>query len=128
MSDRVQKLKQLQDLARLRSDMEMRRFSAFRANVAAAKERISGLHQDLARLYEVPDEFTVANAKLTNALTIEKLHALEVEEQQLQHMMPGFEVARKAAAREFGRCEVIGQLRDRLIAERNAIRQRKTER
>lgn len=127
MTDPVKQLKRLEELARLRSDIEMRRFSAFRANVAAARDRIEGINQDLGRLYQVPDEFTVANAKLTNALTLDKLHTLRIEEQQLQRMLPGFEAARAAAVKEFGRCEVIGQLRDRLIAERKRDRQRKAE-
>lgn len=127
MKRRIKALAQLQHLARLRSDLEMRRFSAYRASVAAARDRIGQIEDELQQLYEVPEAFSISGARLTNALAGDKTRALHREESELQRMLPGFETARQAAMREFGRAEVLRELRRNLIAQDRAQRQRREE-
>lgn len=124
MKRKIEALAGLQRLAKLRSDIEMRRFSAYRASVMSAHQRIAGIEDDLRALYEVPDGFTIAGARLTNALAGDMTRALDREKQELQRMLPGFELARQAASREFGRAEVMGELRDALIHDSRARRQK----
>lgn len=118
MKKQIERLKSLERIARMKSDLEMRRFSAFRANVSAAQGRIAALHAELQDLYDSPAVFTIAEARLANALAQEGVTALRAEEMGLERMMPGFEAARAAAVREFGRADVLRRLRDGMIAKR----------
>lgn len=125
MRTSVAALGRLKRLAKLKSDIEMRRFSAYRAHVEATRSRIAGIEDDLAHLWQGPDPMTLAQSRLINNLTAEQLRALSREESQLQKMLPGFEAARASAAKEFGRAEVVGQLQAKLRAELAASRTKK---
>ena len=124
MSRQTQGLTRRERLARLKSDIEMRRFSAFRQTVEAARLRIAAVEQDLQRLYDTETDFSVSEARLANAIAQELSRALLKAERDLQQMLPGFEAARIRAQREFGRAEVLKTLQvqsgleDRLIATR----------
>lgn len=124
MKGKVGRLSDLQKIAKLKSDLEMRRFSAYRASVVATKARITALRQGLDELYDQAQDFSIAGARLVNALAHEKMRALQEEERQLNHMMPGYEAARQLALREFGRAETLHQLRIRLSEEGRLKRQR----
>lgn len=124
MKGKVDRLSGLQKIAKLKSDLEMRRFSAYRASVVATKARITALRQGLDELYDQPQDFSIAGARLVNTLAHEKMRALQEEEMQLNHMMPGYEAARQLALREFGRAETLHQLRMRLSEEGRLKRQR----
>ncbi len=97
-------------LAQLKSDLEMRRFAAFRAHVEASRSRIAVMEERLQALYDNPEAFTVAQARLTNAMTVAQVGALDQEKASLTQILPRFEQARQAAIREFGRAEVIRQI------------------
>lgn len=112
-------LAKLGRLAQLKSDLEMRRFSAFRAHVEAGRSRIAAMEERLQSLYDVPEAFSVAQARLTNAMTVAQVGALDQEKAGLAQLLPRFEVARQAAVREFGRAEVIRQIRQ---DQRQALR------
>ncbi len=98
-------------LAQLKSDLEMRRFAAFRAHVEASRGRIAAMEERLQVLYDLPEAFSVAQARLTNAMTAAQVGELDQERASLNQLLPRFEVARQAAVREFGRAEVIRQIR-----------------
>ncbi|ARC36496.1 hypothetical protein A6J80_08990 [Paracoccus yeei] len=110
MTGRAAALAQLERLARLKSDLEMRRFSAYRAHVTAAEERIAAIRDDLQAIHAAPAAFSVAEARLANALAGERTRALLRAEADLRQMLPGFEAARALAKREFGRVEVLKTL------------------
>ncbi|WP_312530312.1 hypothetical protein [Paracoccus sp. (in: a-proteobacteria)] len=119
-------LKKLGKLAKVKSDLEMRRFSAFRLQVEAARARIADLEARLQQLYRPAEVFSVAQARLTNALTIELVRSISAEKASLEQMLPRFEVARQHAMREFGRVQVIDELRRDQIAQLAEQQERKT--
>ena len=127
MSRTIDRLEQLRQLAKLRSDMELRRFSAFRNHVTAMRDKIDGLQQDLAALYHVDAafSFSVPEAQLVNAMAGDLARQMIRTETELQQMLPGFEAARQDAVREFGRADVLKQIRKNLIAEQKQQAQKK---
>lgn len=125
MSRTIDRLEQLRQLAKLRSNMELRRFSAFRNHVTAMRDKIDGLQQDLAALYHVDAAFSVPEAQLVNAMAGDLARQMIRTETELQQMLPGFEAARQDAVREFGRADVLKQIRKNLIAEQKQQAQKK---
>lgn len=125
MSREIQRLAGLGRIARLKADLEMRHFAAYRAHVEAARHRVGQLEEDLRALYLAETPFSIAEAKLANAMAGERSRALAEAEHELARMLPGYEQARQAAAREFGRAEAIRRIRDDLAAEARLHRQRK---
>lgn len=111
MNRRTEALARLEQLARLKSDLEMRRFSAFRQSVEAVRARIASIERELRGLYEAPDAFSLSEARLANALAQVHTRALLQAERELSQMLPAFDAARARAQREFGRAEVLGALR-----------------
>lgn len=117
MSQKTVSMSRLQRLAQLKSDIEMKRFSAYRSHVAAVKERIAAIEQDLQAIYRSDAAFSVEEARLANAFAGEKSRALLGAESQLRQMLPGFEVARAAAMREFGRVQVLQSLQRDMVED-----------
>lgn len=111
-------LARLQRLAQLKSDLEMRRFSAYRSRVEAMQGQIRAIQQDLQAVYASTSAFSIEEARLANALAGERSRALLRAEQALQQMLPGYESARQAAVREFGRVEVMRSVREDLLAQK----------
>lgn len=126
MSRQADALAALGRLAQIRSDLEMRRFSAFRQHVEAARERIASLEQDLQALYQQDASFSVAEARLANALAQDHSRALIKAERDLGQILPGYEAARAQAVREFGRVEVLKSLRQGCLDEARAKGAKKT--
>lgn len=125
MTRKTASLTGLERIARLKSDLEMRRFAAFRAHVEAARARIGQIEHELEALYRADTPFSVAEARLVNALAGERSRALLTAERELERMMPGYEQARRSAAREFGRAEAVHGLRADMIAQARLERMRR---
>lgn len=123
---RADPLAGLERLARLKSDLEMRHFSAWRAQLAAAEARVAALQATLGRIHDSSEPFSVPQARLANALAAECGRALQRAEDELDRLRPGFETARAAAIREFGRCEVLSSLRARAKADRRTQAERRS--
>lgn len=111
MSRKTDTLGKLERVARLKSDLEMRRFSAFRAHLMAARARVAHLEDEHETVYRSDNPFSVAEARLTNALAGETSRALIRAEGELSRMLPGFEKARQSAVHAFGRAEALKDLR-----------------
>ncbi|WP_199258782.1 hypothetical protein [Paracoccus binzhouensis] len=126
MSREKQALAGLERIARLKADLELRRFAAFRAHVDAARQRIDQLGQALETLYGAETGFSIAEARLANLLAGERSRALLSAERDLERMLPGYEAARQAAAREFGRAEAVQALRETLAARARQDRMRRS--
>jgi len=107
----------LERIAGLKADLEMRRLAAFRTHVEAARHRISRLQAEFASLGRSDQPFSVAGARLTNALAGECSRALLAAEDELARMLPGYEAARQAALREFGRVQALRSLRRDLATQ-----------
>ncbi|MFD1796700.1 glycoside hydrolase family 92 protein [Paracoccus aurantiacus] len=103
-------MKQLAKLAQIRSDAELKRFSAFRAHMDTVLAERRAVGEKLALSYSRHDAFSVAGARLASQesgrLAGARLH-LDAE---IARLTPGFDAARKKAAREFGRVEVLKTL------------------
>ncbi|CAM3237913.1 hypothetical protein SAMN04488021_105101 [Paracoccus aminovorans] len=125
MSRQTDALAGLGRIARLKADLEMRRFAAFRAHVDAARQRIGQLEDELQALYRAEEAFSVSEARLVNALARDRSLALLGAERDLERMLPGYEQARQAAAREFGRAEAVSAVRDDMIAQARLDRARR---
>ena len=125
MSRKTEMLGKLERVARLKSDLEMRRFSAFRAHLMAARERVGKLGDELEAVYRSDSPFSIAEARLTNALAGEKSRALMRAEAEVAQMMPGFEIARRGAVRAFGRAEVLKDLGKTATDEDRQARERR---
>lgn len=126
MSTQTESMARLQRLAQLKSDLEMRRFSAYRLHVAAAKARIATIEQDLQAIYHSNAAFSIEEARLANVLAGEKSRALLRAEVDLRQMLPGFELARAAAVREFGRAQVLQSLRNDMAEDEKQHASKKT--
>lgn len=125
MTRQMKALAGLEQVAKLRSDIEMKKFSIFRAKVVAVQARLSQLQDQLQGYYDVPAAFSLDEARLTHALTVETLQSIDREEAHLQRMLPAFELARAAATKEFGRVQVLHRLSEDLAKERDLIARRK---
>lgn len=110
MRQDLKALQKLGHLAQLKSDLEMRRFSAFRAHVDAAHARIAQAEAQLESLYQHSEAFSVSQMRLVNAMTMEQVRTLDREKDLLVQILPKYEVARQQAVREFGRAEVIKKI------------------
>lgn len=117
MTGKAEQISRLQGLAQLKSDLEMRRFSAYREHVVAARSRIAAIEQELQAVFHSAQAFSIQEARLANALAGEHSRALVQAERDLQQILPGFESARRAALREFGRVEVLKSIRTSLLDE-----------
>lgn len=128
MSRETDSLAGLARIARLKADLEMRRFAAFRAHVEVARARIGQLEDDLQALYRAEDAFSIPEARLVNALARDHSLALLGAERELERMLPGYEQARQVAARAFGRAEAVVGIREDLIAQARLDKARRDER
>ncbi|RJL07562.1 hypothetical protein D3P06_00380 [Paracoccus aestuarii] len=122
MVDKIAQLKQLERIARLKAERQLKSFAAFNAHMTAARNRVGALHTSLEQSYDSAAPLTLPEARVANAQAGRAARELRQADQDLQRMTPRFEVARQQAAREFGRAEVLLSLgRD---AERAARKER----
>lgn len=112
MTDKAETLRRLEQVARLKSDIQMRHLSAFRAQILAVKGQVGQLRDELEAIYQSRQPFSVSEARLMNALAGQKSRMLTRAEAELARMLPGFETARQDAVRAFGRAEALGELHD----------------
>ena len=120
MVARDKDLAQLQQIARLKADRQLKKFAAFRQHYDRAQQRIDGLQEDLAQTYASEAPFTIAEARLANLQAARSARDLAHAVGELRRMQPKFDAARLAASREFGRAEVLKSLKELALAERKA--------
>ena len=108
-----EKLSQLRRLAQLKSDLELKRFSAFSNNVNAARSRIDDCENAIAQCYASSAPLSLSDGRVASAQAGEAARDAGRARDDLERMLPRFELARQRAAREFGRAEAL-----RLLAER----------
>ena len=117
-----ERLAQLQHLAQLRADRELQKFAVFRQHMTTLEGRIATLKAEVLAGYPVEGGFSLAEARRSHAMTRAAAQELRRCEEELIALRPRFEVARQQAMREFGRAEVLEQLRGRAVADRQARR------
>ena len=112
MSKESDNLAKLARLAQIRSDLELKRFAAFRAHVTAVTTELQAHRDTLSDLYNRAESFSLEGARLANldsGRLAQKINQLETE---LARLTPGFDQARHRAVQEFGRLQVLGSLSD----------------
>lgn len=109
VSDR-RKLHELEKIARLKAERELKKFAAFNAHMKAARQRVDALRAALDQSYRSTAPLSLAEARMANAQAGRAARDLQKADRELERMKPRFEVARREAAREFGRAEVLLEL------------------
>ncbi|WP_134724876.1 hypothetical protein [Paracoccus luteus] len=126
MSRTIAALRKLEAVARLKADIELRRFSAFRTQVVAAETRIEASRRDLAAAASSDPGAALADWRVAHALVGYRAEALTRAQVDLDRMRPGFDAARQTAARAFGRAEALRELRATLGAQERRDAERRT--
>lgn len=104
------KLADLERVARLISERELRQFSSLNNHVNATRKHVGNLRNLLEQSYRSDVPLSVAEARIANAQAGRAARELVRAERELDQMMPGFERARKKAALAFGRAEALREL------------------
>ncbi|MBV0890753.1 hypothetical protein KTN05_02675 [Paracoccus sp. Z118] len=112
------KLRALAHVAQLKSDLELRRFAAFRAHVVAVESRVGAIRGELGELCAAAAPDSLPDLRAMAAIAGRNADSLLRAEAELSRLAPGFAAARAKAAREFGRARVLAQLTDEAAAER----------
>ncbi|MEE2860122.1 MAG: hypothetical protein ACU0HS_11505 [Paracoccus sp. (in: a-proteobacteria)] len=112
MVDKLAQLAQLERIARLRAERQLKHFAAFNAHMTAARQRVDALQVSLAQSYDSTAPLTLPEARIANAQAGRAARELRHADHEVQRLEPRFEAARQVAAREFGRAEVLLGLGD----------------
>lgn len=107
MVGKAKTLAQLEHIARLKADRELKKFAAFNTHMVLARQRVETLHAALRQCYESSAPLSVAEARIASAQAARSAQELNRAVGDLDRMTPRFEKARADASREFGRAEVL---------------------
>ncbi|MBU2956829.1 hypothetical protein Q4511_14905 [Paracoccus sp. 1_MG-2023] len=110
MVKRLDQLTQLERIARIKAERQLKTYAAFAAHVTAAQNRIEAARESLRQSYDTTAPLTLPEARTANAQAGRSARELAHADQELQRMLPRFEVVRQQAAREFGRAQVLADL------------------
>lgn len=113
MVGRADKLAELARLARLKSDLELKRFAAFHSNVDAARQRIARGEDAVGRFYDADAPLSLSDARLAGLEVARIAREAAQARQDLSRMLPRFEQARRDAMQAFGRANVLHDLSGR---------------
>ena len=103
-------LEQLARLAQIRSDIELKRFAAFRAHVDSIATQRLNMREKLNAVYAQETSFSIAEARLANHEAGRFADGIARLDAELGRLRPGFNAARHRAVREFGRVQVLNSL------------------
>ena len=107
------KLAQLERIARLKAEQELKKLAAFSHHMTAAREQVAALQFALDQSYASVAPLSVSEARMANAQAGRAARELRRADQELARMTPRFEAARRDAAREFGRAQILLELAKR---------------
>lgn len=116
------KLAQLERIARIKAERELKRFAAFSLHMARARTHAGAMQTALDQSYRSEAPLTVAEARIANAQAGRSARDLRQAEAEVARMLPRFDAARRDAAREFGRAEVLLTLSAQRRAEERTPR------
>lgn len=125
MSRRSDQLGKLAGIARIRADIELRRFAAVRKQAAAMQGQIDAVRSDLAEAIAAPATDALEHWQQTAALVGYRAEAVLRAEIALKRMKPALDSAHAAAAAAFGRAEALVQLRDLTLGRERQDRDRR---
>ena len=113
-------LKKLEQVARLKAEIELKKFAAFSNHMTAARARVDSLQVALTQCYQSVAPLTLSDARIANAQAGRSARELDQAHAELARMQPRFDAARQVAAREFGRAEALYDLSIRLTKPRDS--------
>ena len=96
------KLAQLERIARIKAERELKRFAAFSLHMTQAQNHVGAMRTALDQSYRSTAPLSVAEARIANAQAGRSARELHQAEAEVARMLPRFD-----AAREFGRAEVL---------------------
>lgn len=114
MSKKAQMLTRLGKLAKIRSDLELKRFAAFRGHVDALAGQQNEQRDRLGHLFAQEQAFSIEGARLASLEAGRITREITRLDGELARLRPGFDAARARAMREFGRVRALEQLADDL--------------
>lgn len=101
------RLAQLERIARIKAERELKRFAAFSLHMQQARDHAGAMRTALDQSYRSSAPLSVAEARIANAQAGRSARELRQAEAEVARMLPRFDAARRDAAREFGRAEVL---------------------
>ena len=104
---KIRQLQQLEQIARMMAERELKAFAAFNAHMTAARQRIDALQAALTQSYDSTAPLTLPEARIANAQAGRAARELRHADSEMQRLQPRFDLARRHAAREFGRAEAL---------------------
>ncbi|RJE79278.1 hypothetical protein [Paracoccus sp. JM45] len=107
MVDRIKQLAQLEGIARIKAERQLKAFAAFALHMNAAHQRADAMRTSLAQSYSSIAPLTIPEARAANAQARRSARELRHADQELQRLQPRFDAARKVAATDFGRAEAL---------------------
>lgn len=116
------KLALLGKIAQLKADLELKKLAAFNQHVAAARNKVAGLEDDLQTCYRATAPLNVPELRSANAQAGRAARELRHADAELKRLLPRYASMRQLAVREFGRASAISDLTKKL--ERDAIQDR----
>ena len=116
-------LDRLAKLAEIRSDIELKRFAAFRRHVDTLAMQQAEHRVRIGHLFAQEEAFSVDAVRLASLEAGRLAREISRLDTELDRLRPGFEVARDRALREFGRVRAL----ERLAAGAREERRRKVD-
>ena len=127
MSRRAGQLAQLERLARLKADRELRRYAAFRAQSDAMQRELDDARACLSAAAAAPTSESPNDWRMATARVGYHAGQLHRAEDALDRLRPGLDAARATAARAFGRAEALAELRRLSLAREKEEKQRRQD-
>lgn len=126
MSRRSDQLRALARLARMRADLELRRYAAYRAQADEMRRHVDTIRDELHAAMTAPAGDALDQWRLTTALVGYRAGRLHRAEDGLARMQPALAAARKNATVAFGRAEALVQLQRMTVAKDREARDRRS--
>ncbi len=122
---RKDQLAQLARVAQLQSDIELRRFAAFRAHVVSAQAQVAGIQSELSEASAQAAPDSLDDLRALAAQIGLRTKALLRAEADVASLTPRFDAAREQAARAFGRAQALDRMADQADRQHRADRNRR---
>lgn len=103
-------LERLGQLAQIRSDIELKRFAAFRLHMDSLAAHCLQMRERLKTVYTHDTAFSVPEAQLANREAGRLAMGAAQLQTEMDRLRPSFDFARQRALREFGRVQVLERL------------------
>lgn len=107
MVTKQQQLQALERIARIKADLELKKFAAFSHHMTQAQGRADALQLALTQSYRSAAPLSLPEARMANVQAGRSARELRQAERDILRLQPKFDAARKDAAKEFGRAEVL---------------------